>query len=127
MDRTRLRARQLNRERARLGPAGELNLLRFDGKDADPQYVSLKTYAANETVNGWLAERIKGRDGGIYTQLTIADVDGEMAELMQGEGRPKHFALEGHVFNLDEDRTFKPIAAPMLWTFEGNETREIYP
>lgn len=120
-------AEGLNEVRAELGPAGDLVLLKFKGRDASPVYEVLKVYSEVEGVNGWRAERLSGQDGAIYTKLSIADVDGELSGVVSGESRAKHFSLGGNIFNINEDKTFRPLTQPLVWTLEGYETEETYP
>src|ERR1043165_4813870 len=93
MDWTAVEAEQLNRERAIRGPAGDLVLLRFEGRDADPVYSVLKTYPESGGANGWGSSSAKKQDGGFYTQCQVADVDGEALSVLTGKGRATHFAI----------------------------------
>lgn len=127
MDRTRLRARQLNRERARKGPAGDLVLLQYRGQGQTPLFDSLKTYGANETVNGWGADSATGEDGADRVKPTVADVDGGLAGIADPQsGEGTHFALAGKVYKIEPDQTKRPIKAPFVWTLRGSVTNKVW-
>lgn len=129
MNRTRLAARQLNRERARYGPTGDLVALRFTGETKeDPNlYDSLKTYPEVAEVNGWGAETVRGDDGGLFTRITIADEDGELAALVDDlEDGLTDFAIGGRIFKLEPDQTERPLRAPFIWTFRASVTPDTF-
>jgi hypothetical protein len=126
MNWTAVEAEQLNRERAIRGPAGDLVLLRFEGRDADPVYSVLKTYPESGGANGWGSSSAKKQDGGFYTQCQVADVDGEALSVLTGKGRATHFAIGTELFEVLDELTERPRQQPLVWKFGGYEVGESY-
>lgn len=116
-DRTRLKAKFFDRERARrLGAGAVLVLLRETARDEN----GVGTYDALLTPSsGWNAQRVTGKDGSTWTQADIADTTGDVATLMQQpvKDRPTHFALNSQVFKLQGDRTVIPLGEPRIFSF----------
>jgi hypothetical protein len=127
MDRTAVWASEFNRLRRRRGPAGDLVALHFTGETGEgvDAYEALKIYAEAETVNGWRATTARGDDGAHFTRIKIADVDGQLATLV--DGKLTDFAIGPTVYKLELDMTERPITAPFVWTFRAQvNTKDTY-
>jgi hypothetical protein len=126
-DRTAHKGRVFDRERRRrLGAGAVLVFLRLTERDEDEAgtYESLL-----EPTNGWLPERVTGRDGAIYTRVQIADVSGDVATMMSAEpnSKPTHFAVSTQVFKIEPDKTVFPLGAPRVYEFRAyNQTGDTY-
>jgi hypothetical protein len=127
-DVTEAYAEGLNVLRSELGPAGDLGLLRHSGEDGagDNLYESLKTYPADEAVNGWHAETVTGKDGGFFTRVQIADSDGTLAALVDGDGGITEMAIGAHLFRVEPEEIGRPVTAPLVWTFRVYATGDVY-
>jgi hypothetical protein len=116
-----------NELRSLFGPQGPLIFLKFEGRNADPQFSSLKVYAEDEQVNGWRAEPVRGDDGGNFVALEIADVDGELDAIADPpSGEATHFWLAGEVKKIEPDQTQKPLIVPRVWKLRGTVTNETF-
>jgi hypothetical protein len=126
LDRTRLRARQLDRERRRAKLPDELTLLTLSGKTAE----GVATYDSVKAVSdGWLVEPARGGDGGAYTRLQIADSGGDLREAIDGAGdtdRTTHFSAAGLVYRIEPDQTLRPVGEPKIWELRGYEVSGTY-
>jgi hypothetical protein len=124
---TQAKASELNALRRVFGPAGDLVLLRFEGRDAGPAFSSLKIYSENESTNGWGVDSATGDDAADRVKPQIADVDGELATIADPQSsEATHFWLLGKVYKLEPDQTRRPIKAPFVWTLRGYVTSETW-
>lgn len=117
-------AKVFNYQRAELGPAGNLYFLRLAGKSAAgvTDYAPVKKFDS-----AWIADRVKGRDGAIYTKVEIADVTEDMAAVIDGETRVTHFAVKGEIYKLEAEQVMRPLVQPFIWTLQGYESIGKYP
>jgi hypothetical protein len=54
----------------------------------------------------------------------VADVDQALAAAL---GQSTDFAISGDVYKIEPEKTEKPLTKPRVWTFEGYETKYVYP
>jgi hypothetical protein len=111
----------MNEVRGVFGPAGNLLLLKFLGRDAVPQF------EVKATPTGWGADTATGQDGADTIALEIADVDNSLSALLDpASGEVTHFSLGGTVYKLEPDQTKRPIKAPLVWKLRGYATNETW-
>jgi hypothetical protein len=104
-----------------LGKGVKLLLLGFIG---DGEYAVNK-----ELSSGWLPERKTGSDGGIYTQVQIADLDGTLATAIDGTdeiARTTDFAIGTNLYKLEPEHTERPLMEPKIWILRGFDTGKTY-
>jgi hypothetical protein len=125
-DRTLLKSKFFDRERARKLPGATLVLLSLTGKTP----AGVNTYSAVSTVEGgWYAEAARGTDGSVYTKLQLADVNGDLRALIDGTGdtdRTTHFAVSGLIYRVEPDQTLRPMTEPKIWELRGYQTADTY-
>lgn len=122
MDTTPIWAKRFDIERSlKLGAGAVVVLLRFNGRDATPIYTPKKTYDG-----GWFADRVRGPDGAVYVEVKIADVDGTLSALLDGDDRATEFAVSGRVHTIQPDKTDRPLIQPMVFTLRGVENGDTY-
>lgn len=119
-------AKGLDRVRGKLGPAGDLTLLNLSGKS--PGGVNSYTVVGKSS-SGWAPESKRGTDGASYVKLEVADIDGQLRDLVDGAGdtdRTTHFAFGGRVYRVEPEQTLRPVSEPYVWELRGYETADMY-
>lgn len=123
---TAVKARLFDRRRVRLKLEGDLILLTLSGKTSE----GVNTYSVVATFpSGWFPEAKRGADGAAYTNLQIADVDGDLRDLIDGPGatdRTTHYAFGGIVRSVERDTILRPVSEPFIWELRGYETADTY-
>ena len=116
---------------AALGEGARLALLRFESRGSD----QVATYTSVKVVDGgWKAYSTRGQDGAVYAKVEIVDLDGDMAEALDGESPATDFAIiadgypvSGQVHKIAPDKVERPLGEPPLYKISGyRDTKDEY-
>jgi hypothetical protein len=82
-------------------------------------YEELKRYPADDAVNGWRVETVRGDDGALFTRIRIVDGDAALAELVDGLEGLTDFGVGDEVYKAELDQTERPQGPPNEWVFRA--------
>lgn len=105
------------------GPSGNLVFLGYvDDHDYQVQ---------REIESGWFAyyptrhDRLDAQPADFI--IEVADVHPALAALLKGADRAPRAAVEGTVYQFEENRVFAPVNTPRVWRLEAFRTDDRYP
>jgi hypothetical protein len=101
IDLTARYAKVFDYKRTALGVASNLYFLRLAGKSA----AGVTTYTlVKEVDSAWTADRVRGRDGAIYTKVEVADVANDMAATIDGAAHATHLRSRARFISSNPNR-----------------------